>query len=50
VNTSAPVEVPEGFRARIAEDNALDLELYDFAKGLLASRDRRFRVEPVGAG
>jgi hypothetical protein len=50
VNTSAPVEVPEGFRARIAEDNALDLELYDFAKGLLASRDRRSRAEPVGAG
>jgi hypothetical protein len=34
VNTSAPVEVPDSFRARIAEDNALDVELYEFARQL----------------
>jgi hypothetical protein len=36
VNTSNPVQVPESFRARIAEDNAFDMELYEFAKRLLA--------------
>ncbi len=41
VNTSAPVEVADSFRARIAEDNALDIELYEFAKQLLATRDAR---------
>jgi len=40
VNTSTPVEVPDGLRARIAEDNAFDVELYEFAKELLATRDR----------
>jgi len=35
VNTTAPVEVPESFRARIAEDNAFDVELYEFAAKLL---------------
>lgn len=39
VNTSAPVEVTEAFRARIAEDNAFDIELYEFAEELLATRD-----------
>ena len=39
VNTTAPVEVPESLRARIAEDNALDVELYEFAKQLLAADD-----------
>jgi hypothetical protein len=34
-NTSVPVEVPERFRARVAEDNAFDVELYEFAKVLL---------------
>jgi hypothetical protein len=38
VNTSTPVEVPESFRARIAEDNALDIELYKFARRLLATK------------
>jgi hypothetical protein len=37
VNTTTPVEVSDGFRARIAEDNAFDLELYEFAQGLLAT-------------
>jgi hypothetical protein len=32
VNTTEPVEVPERLRAQIAEDNALDVELYEFAK------------------
>jgi Sulfotransferase family len=34
VNTSQPVAVPRSFRARIAEDNAFDLELYEFAREL----------------
>jgi hypothetical protein len=37
MNTTAPVEVPKSFRARIAEDNALDIELYEFAKQLLGN-------------
>ena len=48
VNTSAPVEVPESFRARIAEDNACDIELYEFAKQLLAIRDDHSEVEIPG--
>jgi hypothetical protein len=42
VNASTPVDVPESFRARIAEDNALDIELYEFAKRLV-------ETESVGA-
>jgi hypothetical protein len=38
VNASEPVEVPDAFRERIAEDNALDVELYEFARQLVASR------------
>jgi hypothetical protein len=38
VNASAPVDVSESLRARIAEDNVFDVELYEFAKELLASR------------
>jgi hypothetical protein len=38
MNTSARVEIPESLRARIAEDNALDLELYEFAKQVLDDR------------
>jgi hypothetical protein len=37
-NKSAPVEVEESLRARIAEDNAFDVELYEYAHELLASR------------
>jgi len=33
-NVSPVTEVPEGLRARIAEDNQLDMELYEFAKEL----------------
>jgi hypothetical protein len=38
-NATAPAEAPESLRARIAEDNALDVELYEFAKQLLATAD-----------
>jgi hypothetical protein len=38
VNATAPVEVTESFRDRIAEDNALDVELYEFAKQVVAGR------------
>jgi hypothetical protein len=39
-NRSRPVEVPEALRARIARDNELDTELYEFARGLVAERSR----------
>ncbi len=48
VNTTAPVEVPESFRARIAEDNEFDIELYEFAKELLGVGDDRTGREIVG--
>jgi glycosyltransferase involved in cell wall biosynthesis len=48
VNASVPVDVSEGFRARIAEDNALDIELYEFARQLVASRDDHRALEVVG--
>ncbi len=32
MNRSTPVEVPGGLAARIADDNALDVELYEFAR------------------
>jgi hypothetical protein len=35
-NRTEPVDVDPAFRARIAEDNALDLELYEFARRELA--------------
>jgi hypothetical protein len=31
MNRTAPAEVPDALRERIATDNALDIELYDFA-------------------
>ena len=37
--------MPQSFRDRIAEDNALDVELYEFAKELVASRCPRRSVE-----
>lgn len=40
LNTSRKIEVPQSLRARIAEDNALDIELYDFAKQLIGERRR----------
>jgi hypothetical protein len=38
INRSAPSEVSDGFRARIAENNALDIELYEFAEGLVDAK------------
>jgi hypothetical protein len=35
-NRTAPVEVSDEFRDRIAEDNALDVELFEFARDELA--------------
>lgn len=37
-NWTAPVDVPQSLRDRIAHDNALDVELYDFARQLYTSR------------
>ena len=34
-NTTTPTEVPSSFRRRIAEDNRLDVELYEHARELL---------------
>jgi hypothetical protein len=39
-NVTRPTEVPESFRARIAEDNALDMELYEYSLRLRGKRDR----------
>jgi hypothetical protein len=38
VNRTESFAVPERFRTRIAEDNALDVELYEFARKLLTER------------
>ena len=38
VNRTRPVEVSESFRARIAEDNAMDVELHTFAQQLIRER------------
>jgi hypothetical protein len=38
VNRTTPVEVSESFRARIAADNAMDVELYAFAQQLVHER------------
>lgn len=40
-NTTEPVEVPAGFADRIAEDNALDMELYEFGCRLYEERHPR---------
>lgn len=41
MNRTEPVEVPPSFRARIAADNALDLELYEHARARRPLADRR---------
>jgi glycosyltransferase involved in cell wall biosynthesis len=41
LNATDPVDVPQSFRDRITEDNALDVELYECAKELVASRSER---------
>jgi hypothetical protein len=38
MNVSPPADVAESLRTRIVEENPLDIELYEFAKGLVASR------------
>lgn len=43
MNRTRPVEVSDAFRARIAEENALDVELYEHAQMLVASRARASR-------
>jgi hypothetical protein len=48
INTTTMIEVPNRLRARIAEDNALDIELYELAQELVASRTGRHGREPVG--
>jgi hypothetical protein len=45
LNTSTPIDVTESFRARIAEDNAADIELYEFAEELVASRQLASREQ-----
>ena len=37
-NVTKPAAVSDSFRARIAEDNRLDMELYEYAVGLLRKR------------
>jgi hypothetical protein len=49
LNTTAPVEVSESFRSRIAQDSALDIELYEFARQLLATRDAQPRPSQATA-
>jgi hypothetical protein len=39
MNRTSPVEVPDAFRARVAADNALDVELYEFARARWTSGD-----------
>ena len=39
-NTTEPTDVPTGLADRIAEDNALDMELYDYAAPLYEERHR----------
>jgi hypothetical protein len=41
VNRTEPTDVTEAFRARIAEDNAMDVELCAFARQLIEERDER---------
>ena len=37
-NQTEPSSVPKAFRRRIAEDNAMDLELYEFGRTIVAQR------------
>jgi hypothetical protein len=41
-NRTEPVAVPESFRARIAEENAMDVELYAYARELYGERHRPY--------
>jgi hypothetical protein len=44
LNATEPVEVPDSFRNRIAEDNSFDVELYEYALELLHKRGAEARV------
>jgi hypothetical protein len=44
MNRSRPQEVSDAFRARIADENALDLELYEYAEQLVAARRTTSRI------
>jgi hypothetical protein len=46
-NQTAPVEVGEDFRARIAEDNALDVELYSHALLMYSRPSERGQIASV---
>jgi hypothetical protein len=48
-NRTAPTDVTSSFRARIAADNALDVELYEHARELVADR-RREGSAPLAGG
>lgn len=48
-NRTGPTDVAPAFRARIAADNALDVELYDHARDLVAHR-RREDSAPLAGG
>ena len=53
-NRTEPIDVSESFRARIAEDNAFDVELYEFAQQLCERRRAAARAQapalaPLGA-
>jgi hypothetical protein len=37
-NRTVPEQVSASFRARIERDNAMDLELYEYARDLVAAR------------
>lgn len=43
-NRTAPVDIPDSLVKRIAIDNALDVELYDYAVGLDSDRRRTWRA------
>jgi hypothetical protein len=49
-NTTEPTDVPDGFVDRIAEDNALDMELYDYACRLYGERHRSTVGQPASWG
>lgn len=46
-NETVPVDVSDQFRARIAEDNSLDIELYEHALQTRVRTDRRRHPAPV---
>lgn len=49
-NTTEPTEVPDGFLDRIAEDNALDMQLYAYACQLYRERQGISMSRPTSRG